>query len=178
MKINKKGEIEELNKQLNFPKELSGVFLPYKYKEKFNFMFLGEMPSQNEPRETTINNQNFNFNITKRDKLLQSIMIKCSIAGSYITDIVKSRDAARMPFKQEVEKYRNFLLDEIEIIDPNIIIIIGKRTYEQSFLKYIKPFINEKIICDYVFHYSSQVPREKFKGKFKQVIKKYQDNYL
>lgn len=37
--------LEELNKQLTLPKELGGVFLPEGVKEKFDFMFIGEMPS-------------------------------------------------------------------------------------------------------------------------------------
>ncbi len=170
-KMNIENKIKKINSKLIFPKEISGTFLPSGYKKQYKFMFLAEMPSQQEPKNGL--KKEDNFNITKRDKLLQNTMIKYGVAGSYITDIVKSRDMARQPFKKEVEKYRDFLLKEIEIINPEIIVVLGKRTYEESFFKYIKSYINKSIICDYVFHCSSQVPKNKFINRFKKVINKY-----
>jgi uracil-DNA glycosylase family 4 len=166
-KLNK---IESLNKALKLPEELGGVFLPTSSQKKFDFMFIAEMPSMNEPKNWD-GKRNFNFDVTARDKFLQEVMIKNSVDGSYVTDIVKKRDIPRKPKKEEIKKWSLFLLKEIEIIEPKNIIVLGKRTYETSFKPYIEPYIkNKNIKIDYVFHYSNQVPRNKFEQKFRSVV--------
>lgn len=166
-KLNK---LENLNKKLKFPQQLSGVFLPKSSQKKFDFMFVAEMPSMNEPKDWD-GKSNYNFDITKRDEFLQDIMVKYGVGGSYITDIVKERNIPRSPTEKEVQKWLSFLLKEIEIIQPKVIIVLGKRTYEASFKPSVEPFlIPTGIKVDYVFHYGPQVPKNKFERKFSKVI--------
>jgi uracil-DNA glycosylase family 4 len=149
-------KLNNLNKSLKPPGELGGRFLPVGYKEKFDFMFVAEMPSMNEPKKISDKYDNFNFSITARDKFFQEMMIKNDVAGSYVTDIVKQRDIPRRPTKQEIQKWLPFLIKEIEIIKPKAIIVLGRRTYDASFKPFIEPFIPKNIKVDYVFHYSQQ----------------------
>ena len=169
---NKLNQLKNLIKTLKAPKELGGVFLPMGYKEQFDFMFVAEMPSMNEPKNDLLKNENFNFGVTARDRFFQEMIIKYNVAGSYVTDIVKERDIHRKPTKEEIKKWLPFLLKEVEIIQPRAIIVLGRRTYEASFKPFIKPMISKNIFVDYVFHYSSQVPRNKFEYRFDKVISK------
>ena len=172
MKLKK---LKNLNKTLNSPKELAGMFLPEKSSKQFDFMFVAEMPSMNEPK-TLDKNQNFNFgDFDAPCRFFQEIMIKYNVAGSYVTDIVKQRDIPRKPTKEEIKKWLPFLLKEIEIIQPKVIIVLGRRTYDASFKPFIEPFIPKNIKIDYVFHYSQQGAKTnaEIEQKFKEVIKKY-----
>ena len=167
---NKLNKLENLNKLLKPPRELGGVFLPISLqKRQFDFMFVAEMPSMNEPKDWD-EKRNFNFDVTARDRFFQDMITKYKVDGSYATDIVKERDVPRRPTKKEIQKWLPFLLKEIEIIQPKYIVVIGKRTYETSFKPFIKLKISKEIKIDYVFHYSSQVPRNRFEQKFSEVI--------
>jgi uracil-DNA glycosylase family 4 len=101
------------------------------------------------------------------------MMVKYGAAGCYVTDIVKKRDVPRMPTANEIRGWTPFLLKEIEIIGPRAIVVLGQRTYKASFRPYVESLIPEDIKIDYVFHYSSQVPRSKFEGKFSDVLRKF-----
>ena len=103
MEKDKKRQIERLNKLLNHPKELAGVFLPKGYKKRFDIMFVAEMPSMNESKDDSIKD-NFNFDVSERDRFFQEMLIKYNIAGSYMTDIVKARDVPRQPTEKEIKK--------------------------------------------------------------------------
>ncbi len=163
-------KLSNLYKRLKSPKELGGRFLPQKVPKQFNVMFIAEMPSMSIPKD--ISSLGGNFNVSARDKFFQEMMIKYGVAGSYITDIVKKGDIPRRPTKEEIQKWLPFLLEEIRIIQPKSIIVLGKRTYEMSFKPFIVPFIPKEIEINYVFHYSSQVPRIKFEQRFAEIIKK------
>lgn len=166
-KLNK---LEQLNKTLNPPQELGGVFLPNDSPEQFDFMFVAEMPSMNEPADWD-GKSNYNFGkFDARCRFFQEMMIKYGVAGSYVTDIVKKRDKPRCPTKDEIKTWLPFLLKEVEIIQPKAIIVLGKRTYEVSFKPFVEPQVSKEIKIDYVFHYSSQVPRNKFERRFSDVI--------
>ncbi len=169
--MNKLNKLENLNKTLKSPIELSGVFLPRSLKSQFDFVFIAEMPSMSEPKNWD-GESNYNFDTTTRDKFLQDMMIKYGVAGSYVTDIVKTRNIPRRPTEKEIQKWLPFLLKEIEIVEPKAIIVLGKRTYEASFRSFVEPLIPKEISVNYVFHYSNQVPRNKFERRFKKVINK------
>lgn len=53
-------KIKKINSKLIFPKEIGGTFLPNGYKKQYKFMFLAEMPSQQEPRGGLKKEDNFN----------------------------------------------------------------------------------------------------------------------
>ncbi len=169
---NRARAIARLNRTLRHPDELGGVFLPPGYRPQFDLMLLGEMPSLNEPQGIDVKQANFNLNVTSRDKFLQDMMVKYGAAGSYVTDIVKRRDKPRQPTKREILTWLPFLLKEITFIRPKGLVVLGKRTYEETFLPYVAPHIPAHIHFDYVFHYSSQVPRGKFEKRFALVITK------
>jgi uracil-DNA glycosylase family 4 len=162
-------ELAKLNRTLKPPDELAGSFQPQDSAKKFDVMFVAEMPSMAEPRKQS--RSNFNFGVTARDKFLQETMSKYGVDGSYITDVVKKRDVPRRPTAGEIKQWLPFLLEEIELIDPRAIVVLGKRTFEKSFLPFVKSHIPERIHVDYVFHYSSQVPRKKFEKRFAQVVR-------
>lgn len=67
--------LQELSQSLKFPDELGGVFLPADAPKSFEIMFIGEMPSMNEPLQLS-SNGNYNFNVTARDKFFQEMMCK------------------------------------------------------------------------------------------------------
>ncbi len=171
-------KLKELNKQLILPKELGGVFIPKGFDERFDIMFIAEMPSKNEPKENLRINQNFNFDVTSKDKFLQKMMMKYGVAGSYITDIVKSRNIPRKPNREEIEKWTPFLIKEIEIIQPKGIVILGKRTYENSFKPFIKNLVPRQIVIDWVYHYSQQGSKtnKEVELKFAEVIIKIREH--
>ena len=168
-------KLEQLNKKLKPPQELGGVFLPRSCRKQFAFMFIAEMPSMNEPKGWD-RKSNYNFDVTTRDNFFQETMIKYGVGGSYVTDIVKERDVPRRPTKAEIKKWLPFLIEEIKIIQPEGIVVLGKRTYEVSFKPFVEPLISKEIKIDYVFHYSSQVPRVKFEKKFKDVVSRMRNN--
>jgi len=163
--------INTLNESLQFPKELPGLFLPKGYKEINDFMLIAEMPSMNEPNDYAAENENWNFGITRRDFYFQKMLKIHGLAGSYVTDIVKTRTIPGMPTMNKIKRWSPFLLKEIEIIKPKNIIVVGRRTYERSFLPFIEPFISKGIKIEFIFHYCSQVSMKKFEMRFKEVIK-------
>lgn len=170
------GKLNDLNKNLKPPKELSGAFLPKESPKQFAFMFIAEMPSMNVPKD--ISDLGGNFNVSAPDKFLQRMMITYRVAGSYVTDIVKKGDVPGRPTKEEIQQWLPFLLKEIEIIQPKAIIVLGKRTYEGSFRKYIEPRIPKGIKVDWVFHYSQQGSKTnaEVEQRFSEVINKMRNN--
>ncbi|MGD0518762.1 MAG: uracil-DNA glycosylase family protein, partial [Thermoguttaceae bacterium] len=169
---NKINELKKLNDTLKLPDELGGVFLPKEAKERFDIMFMAEMPSMSEPKDRKVRSYNFNFDITKRDKFFQKMMEKYDVAGCYVTDIVKERAKPGMPVKDKILYWRHFLLEEIKIITPKAIVVLGLRTYKKSFKPFIEQFISKNIKVDYVYHYSNQVRHKIFEQKFAEVIGK------
>lgn len=164
--------LSELNGQLSSPNQLAGLFLPPGSNERDDVLFIAEMPSMNEPKDRVLH-QNYNFGVTARDKFFQEMLVKYGLAGVYVTDIVKSRNVPGKPTKKEIFDWLPFLMQEIKILDPQLIIVIGKRTFEASFMPYVYPKLKPDIACDYIFHYCSQIPRTKFEKRFSAVLEKY-----
>jgi uracil-DNA glycosylase family 4 len=163
--------LEELKGSLKFPHELGGEFVPEGCPKQFEFMFVAEMPSMSEPKNSTVVYPNYSA-AAHRGKFLKEMMTKCGVAGSYITDIVKGRDIPRRPTKTEIEKWLQFLLQEVEIIQPKAIIVFGKTTYERSFKLSVEPHIPKHIKVDWVWHYSQQGAKSnaEVEQKFDEVI--------
>ena len=164
-------KLEALNKTLNPACDLSGLFLPVEAPKQFNVMFVAEMPSMNVPKGWVQGDVIPNFSETARDRFLQDMMVKYG-GGSYVTDIVKTRDYPRQPTRDEVSRWLPFLLKEIEILQPQALIVLGKRTYDASFVRFVAQHIPKNIKVDWVFHYSNQVPIKKFEERFCQVVGK------
>jgi len=104
--------LENLNKdkKLKLPNEFGGVFLPKGHERQFDFMFIAEMPSMNKPKNWD-GKENFIFNLTARDHLLQETMRNNGVGGSYVTDIVKRRAKPGKPTPYKIKKWRSFLLN-------------------------------------------------------------------
>jgi uracil-DNA glycosylase len=100
------------------------------------------------------------------------MMSKYGIAGRYATDTVKKRDVPRRPKPDEIAKWLPTLLQEIEIIRPQTLVVLGKRTYDDSFRPFVGQHIPKNIKVDWVFHYSNQATRKKFEDRFRHVIGK------
>ena len=164
-------KLKELKKKLICPHELGGEFVPEGCPEQFEFMFVAEMPSMSEPKNATADWHNYSA-AAHRGEFLKEMMTKCGVAGSYITDIVKGRDIPRRPTKTEIEQWLQFLLKEVEIIQPKAIIVFGKRTYDGSFKPYVEPHIPKHIKVDWVWHYSQQGAKSnaEVEQKFDEVI--------
>lgn len=160
-------KIENLNKTLKPPKELGGNFIPTRFKKQFDFMLVAEMPSMREPKNVQDLYTNYNF---KGDKVLLEAMVSCGVGGSYVTDIVKERELPGRPTEKQIKKWLPFLLKEIDIIKPKYIIVLGKGNYFRNFKPWVEPQIDRKVKTDWVFHYSTQVPRLKFEQRFREVM--------
>lgn len=158
-----------LNKPL---KPHGGVFLPENFPKQFEFMLIAEMPSMNKPKDKTTNASSFNFDVTASDRFLQELMTKYGIAGSYVTDIVKTSDLPRRPTQKEVEQWLPHLLKEIEVIQPKYIVVLGKINYEHNFKRFVGPFISKGIKVDWVYHYSQQGSKTnaEVEQKFAEII--------
>ncbi|MBU3901394.1 hypothetical protein KJ590_03595 [Patescibacteria group bacterium] len=152
-KLNK---LENLNKILKPPPlELGGKFLPEGSSKQYDFMFVAEKPSMNIPKDWD-GKSNYNFDVTKRDKFFQTMMVKYGVDGNYATDIVKERGRPGKPAKAEIQEWLPFLRKEIEIIQPKVIIVVGERTYNESFKPFVKSSIPKDIKVDWVYHYRQQ----------------------
>jgi uracil-DNA glycosylase family 4 len=163
--------LKELNGSLERPQALSGEFVPEGCPNQFEFMFVAEMPSMSEPKNSTGIFPNYSA-AAHRGEFLKEMLTKCGVAGSYVTDIVKARDIPRRPTRMEIEKWLPFLLQEVEIIQPKAIVVFGKRTYDASFKPFVEPRIPKHIKVDWVWHYSQQGAKSnaEIEQKFGEVI--------
>lgn len=86
------------------------------------FMFIGEAPGFNEDRL----GRPF---VGQAGKLLDKTLLQNGLARGevYITNIVKARPPEnRDPMPEEIEAYRPFLDRQVEIIDPPVIVTLGR----------------------------------------------------
>ena len=103
-----------------------------------------------------------NFNATCIDSCFQKQIRDYGLGQIYITDMVKTEGGAGSDFKKEWESNRRFkecLLDEIEIVKPKFIVCISGKTdelFRQEFEKELPDIkILEKIYHpSYVFRWS------------------------
>jgi len=149
---------------------LPGTFLPKTETPRYDVMFLAEMPTN---KISIDNDESINFNATARDKFFINSLSNYGMAGSYVTDIVKGRDIPRTPTEKEVIEWKDILLREIKGIDPKLVVVIGKRNYYKNYSPFIKKYLPVGIKDDWVFHYCSQVTRDKFTKRFVEVFEKY-----
>lgn len=99
-----------------------------------NIMLIGEAPGRNEAKT----GKPFCGSAGKvLDKLLEHVNIKRS--SVYITNIVKDRPPEnRDPTKEEINFYGPFLDQQIEIIQPKIIISLGRYAMDYIMKKFDK----------------------------------------
>ena len=122
----KVGELYQLRKEENY-KPVMGEGDP-----TANVMLVGEAPGQTEA-ET---GRPF---VGRGGQLLTKILESLNISREsvYITNIVKDRPPGnRKPTKEEIEKYKPILEKEIEIVEPEIIVTLGKTATDFFFENY------------------------------------------
>jgi uracil-DNA glycosylase family 4 len=168
---NKIQRLEDLKGSLKFPHELGGEFVPEGCPKQFEFMFVAEMPSMSKPKNSTGVYRNYSA-AAPGGKFLNEMMTKCGVAGSYITDIVKTINIPRRPTKMEIEQWLPFLLQEVEIVQPKAVIVFGKITYHRSFEPFVEPHIPKHLKVAWVWHYSQQGAKSNadVEQKFAEVI--------
>jgi uracil-DNA glycosylase len=117
-------------KQLAHPaKYYTGRFIPKIGESPFNgIMIIAEMPTAPK-RESDWDPQN-NFFLTKTDLKFNLLLNKLGLDGSFITDIVKTCAKARRPTQEEIEHFKPILLEEIEILNPKLILALGQSASE------------------------------------------------
>lgn len=167
--------LSELNKQLSPPEQLCGLFLPIDAEQRDDVLLLAEMPSMNTPAGPI--NEPYNFGVTVRDRFFQDMLVQYGLSGVYVTDIVKQRNLPRRPTKEEVEEWLPFLKEELSILCPRTIIVIGKRTYFDSFLRLVSEHLDDHFQHDFIFHYCRRVPRKKFETRLREVVAQYNLNH-
>ena len=128
------GSMTKLPKITNkYKKEnwLFGQFIPVDLGNKLPIIFLGEKPSNyfiHHPARRYLGN----YNATPTDKYFQEFIGKYFPKNSvYVTDMVKTEGVAGANFENEWRDYEKFLeclIDEIETINPKVIVCMSKRT--------------------------------------------------
>lgn len=137
-------------------------------------VFIGEAPGANEDRER----RPF---VGRSGKLLTTCLEEIGLKREdvYITNIVKRRPPEnRDPLPEEIEAYRPYLKKQLEIIDPQIIITLGRFA-----LNYFIPdakisreqgqvFKLEKSLLIPMFHPAAALRGTKVLNQFKKSFKK------
>lgn len=110
-------------------------------------MFIGEAPGKTE----AATGRPFSGAAGKvLDKLLESAGIKRK--DVYITNVVKDRPPMnRDPLPKEVELYSPFLIRQIEIIKPKVIVTLGRYSMRFIFEKFSLPLKSISLIHGQVF---------------------------
>lgn len=137
-------------------------------------VFIGEAPGANEDRES----RPF---VGRSGKLLTTCLEEIGLKREdvYITNIVKRRPPEnRDPLPEEIEAYRPYLKKQLEIIDPQIIITLGRfaLNYFISDAKISREqgqvFKLEKSLLIPMFHPAAALRGTKVLNQFKKSFKK------
>lgn len=113
----------------------------------YRVMFICESPSTSGG--TGIFNNEANFNATGADKLFNEYKQKYSLQNCYTTDFVKCGVPNEKPTKEKIKNCSEYLMKEIEIINPKVIIAVGKIAFDL-----LTEHIHTKIPIIFMHHYS------------------------
>mmetsp|Transcript_17051 Transcript_17051/g.35465 ORF Transcript_17051/g.35465 Transcript_17051/m.35465 type:complete len:218 (+) Transcript_17051:2532-3185(+) len=115
---------EKLNRLSGDPLEASGGrIVIFRGNSRARLMVIGEAPGEDEDRLGVPY-------VGKAGQLLDKIL--CSVnfdpeRDVYITNVVKRRPPEnRDPLVKEMQFYKEFLLEEINIVDPQVIVLTGR----------------------------------------------------
>ncbi|OPY29815.1 MAG: Uracil DNA glycosylase superfamily protein [Methanocella sp. PtaU1.Bin125] len=137
-------------------------------------MLIGEAPGRNEDR------QGKPF-VGSAGKILNSFLEKGNVDRStvYITNVVKCRPPGnRVPKREEIEACSVYLRKQLEIIAPEIIVLLGK-TAAESYLgrkvsmatEHGKPFEHEGRTVIITYHPASVIYNRKLQGAIEDDFK-------
>ena len=104
------------------------------------------------------------------------LLRKFDLQDSHITDLIKCRGTVkeakcREEWDRRVENCLPFLMEEIEIIKPDVIVAIGKRVYKE--LK--RRGLTEKFKIKRITHYSYAFTRGKKRGAEQKLCKEIEE---
>jgi uracil-DNA glycosylase family 4 len=157
-------QLEKANtklKRIAGPKQFCyGRFLP-----NTKVMFIAEMPTP-DPHWNPRNN----FFISWTDKDWVEILNENGFGGCYVTDIVKVCSKARRPKKDEIQKFKSTLLQEIETIKPELIVAIGKSAFNILQKYFCEEISSDRVYKTYLWH-PANLRRPKRRQTIKHQIK-------
>ncbi len=100
--------------------------------KKIRFLFIGEAPGAEE-------NEQGKVFIGKSGQLLRSTLDSIGFIDYYITNTVKCRPPEnRNPSTMEKDTCFQFLIEQINIINPELVICVGKIAYDTINSKFIR----------------------------------------
>jgi len=114
----------------------------------YRVMFVCESPST--AGGVGIFNNQSNFNTTKADDLFNKYKKRYGLDNCYTTDFVKCGIPNGKPDSEKAENCSRYLKKEIEIVEPKVIVAVGRVTYK-LLGKYIYDI---KIPIKRIYHYS------------------------
>lgn len=92
--------------------------------KEFDWMFIGEAPGEQEDNKGKV------F-IGKSGQLLKKVVTECGFDNFFITNAIKCRPPQnRNPETSEILECGHFLVQQIDIVKPKVIICVGKVAIE------------------------------------------------
>lgn len=128
----------------------------------FRVMFVSESPS------TSFGTGKFpgdkNYSATEADKLFFRVRSKFGLENCYTTDFVKCGIPNGKPTKHKMEECAQYLREEINIVNPQVIVAVGKafkyedpnskETKYENFRELLKKYTNFQKPILFTWHYS------------------------
>ena len=102
-----------------------------------SIMFVGERPSTGSFTD-------------KASLFFYSLLEKHGVSDAHLSDVVKTRAKARDIYPEDMTPHWNILNREIEILKPQIVIALGRKTYDM--LQFCLSGSGSKL--QWVYHYS------------------------
>ncbi len=128
----------------------------------FRVMFISESPSTSAGTGKFLGEKN--FNATAADRLFKQIRSKFGLENCYTTDFVKCGIPNGKPSKHKVEQCVEYLKEEIVIVNPKVIVAVGKgfnyvepntsQIKHWNFVELLRRYLNIKIPLVTTWHYS------------------------
>lgn len=155
----------EIEKKFRKGKEDSGLFPERNRMQGFlgvgKFMIIGERPSsatksgENRiPSDRTLNN-------------FYEVLLRLGIEDSHLTDVIKGRARARDPYPNDLGPHYRIFKQEIEIVQPRRIIVVGEKAY--NLLRF--GFAGQKFDIKKVPHYAHRFSKRPKFEEMKEAIK-------
>lgn len=126
----------------------------------YRVMFIAESPST--ACGTGIIDSDQNFTKTPRDRFFLEARRRVGLENSYITDIVKCGVPNGKPSLFKLENCLSYLKEEIILVNPNVIVAVGKTITLQNgnkritynFADLLQRYLGNTIPITWIYHYS------------------------
>lgn len=143
--------------------------------DDYRAMFIAESPSTAGGTGKKPAREGFYWgpNHSKNDKLFRDIRAKYGLENCYTTDLVKCGIKAGKPTRVKIRKCLPYLLKEIDIVKPKVIVTVGLNICVEcksyNFAKLLSELINIKMPIIQTWHYSYVWNRCQVKSKNRSV---------